>query len=762
MRRPRTGPAHPPSDEETALRVEPPPSHAAGPRAIAASLRHAVGEMGVRRAASTLARVNQQQGFDCMGCAWPDPSARHHAEFCENGAKAVSEEATLRRADESLFAQWSLAQLAEQSDFWLGKRGRLTHPMHRAAGADRYRPISWPDAYELIARELNGLASPHEAAFYTSGRASNEAAFALQAFVRAFGTNNLPDCSNMCHESSGVALEQAIGVGKGSVSLDDIEHAGLLVVAGQNPGTNHPRMLTALERAKRRGATIVSINPLREPGLVRFKNPQRARGIVGRGSPLADKHLQIRLNGDLALFQAVNLLLIEMGAIDRAFVDARCVGFEALQAHLLELDWDDVLEATGLSWRQIDDFARLAAASERTIVCWAMGLTQHRNAVATIGEVANFLLLRGMIGRPGAGLCPVRGHSNVQGDRTMGITERPGEPFLDRLEQTLGAPMPREHGVDVVGAIRGMLAGRIKVFCALGGNFLSASPDTAATRRALESCRLTVHVATKLNRSHLTCGREALLLPTLGRTERDVRRGRLQVTTVEDSMSVVRSSRGHLPPSSPHLRSEPAIVCEIAATVLEDRLPVAWLEWADDYDKIRDAIAAAIPGFEGFNERRDDGFVLPHPPRDELRFPTPSGRAHLSVNELEILRVPPGRLLLQTLRSHDQFNTTIYGLNDRYRGVKGGRRVVLVNPADLASLGLQIGELVDIVGEPEDGNERRVARFRTVAFDTPSGCIAAYYPETNPLVPLGSVATGSGTPTSKSIVVRLERAADAN
>jgi molybdopterin-dependent oxidoreductase alpha subunit len=566
--------------------------------------------------------------------------------------------------------------------------------------------------------------------------------------VRALGTNNLPDCSNMCHESSSAALSESIGIGKGSVSLEDVERADLLIVVGQNPGTNHPRMLSALERAKRAGAAIVSVNPLPEAGLMRFKNPQTARGLL-RGVELADLHLQIRVNGDLALFGALNRMLLDRDAIDHDFVAAHCDGLEPLRAHLAQLDLELVDRATGLAREEIAELAALAERSERTIVCWAMGLTQHRNAVATIREIANFLLLRGMIGKPGAGVCPVRGHSNVQGDRTMGIWERPTPGFLDRIEAALGFAPPREHGFDVVESIRAMRDGRAHVFMAMGGNFLSAAPDTDATAAALRNTRLTVHVATKPNRSHLVHGRQALLLPTLGRTEVD------QVVTVEDSMCVVHASRGTLTPASEQLRSEVRIVCELAERVLGDRVPVPWRAWREDYDLIRDAIERAIPGFEDFNARRDAGFTLPHPPRDERRFDTPTGRARLAVNELEVLEVPDGHLLLQTIRSHDQYNTTIYGLNDRYRGVKGGRRVVLVNPRDLSDLDLPDGATVDLVGP----GGRRAERFRAVAYDTARGCAAAYYPETNTLVPLDSVAEGSGTPTSKSVPVRLERRA---
>lgn len=751
---------HPPKEPpDSALRTKHASDHAAGLPAVLSSLRHGVREMGVLRTLKTLRMVNQDQGFDCMGCAWPDPAKRHHAEFCENGAKAVAEEATLLRAGPSLFAQYSVAELAEQSDFWLGKRGRLTDPLYLAPGATHYAPIAWDDAFALIADELKALDSPDEASFYTSGRTSNEAAFVYQAFVRALGTNNLPDCSNMCHESSGVALDQTIGIGKGSVSLEDIEAADLLIVVGQNPGTNHPRMLSALEIAKGRGAKIVAVNPLREAGLSRFDNPQKVRGMLGHGVGLADLHLPIRVGGDHALFSAVNARLLAADALDHAFVREHCDGLVAVQAAHARLDSGAVLAATGLAAGQLDELTELVLASERTIVCWAMGLTQHKHSVATIREIVNLLLLRGMIGKPGAGLCPVRGHSNVQGDRTMGIFEKPKPDFLDQMEDALGFPMPREHGVDVVKTIEAMRDGRVKVLMAMGGNFLSAAPDTAATDAALRSCRLTVHVATKPNRAHLSTGTAALLLPTLGRTERDVQKGGEQRVTVEDSMSAVHASRGRLDPASENLMSEVAIVCALAAKALGPVTGnIVWANLADDYDRIRDLVEVAIPGFEAFNARLEHGFVLPHPPRDSRHFQTPNGRAQLTVNPLEVIAVPDGHLLLQTLRSHDQYNTTIYGLNDRYRGIKAGRRVVLVNAEDLAAQGLTAGQTVDLVGVPDaDGTTRRAERFRTVAYETPRGCAAAYYPETNVLVPLASVADESGTPTSKSVPVRLVR-----
>jgi molybdopterin-dependent oxidoreductase alpha subunit len=761
----RTAPVEDPGD--AGLRVGPPKDHAAGIAAVASSLSHASAQMGVRRTLLTLLRVNQKEGFDCPGCAWPEPEHRHRAEFCENGAKAVAEEATVRRVTPEFFAEHGLAELAGRSDYWLGQQGRLAGPMYRPAGGTHYRPITWEDAFAVVARELAALDDPDQAAFYTSGRASNEAAFVYQLFVRLLGTNNLPDCSNMCHESSGSALVETIGIGKGSVTLEDLYEADLILVVGQNPGTNHPRMLSALERAKQRGARVVAVNPLPEAGLLRFKNPQRPSGMLGGGTQLADLFLQIRLGGDQALFQAFNRLLLEAEddapgtVLDASFIAGHTHGFEEFAGLARATSWEDVLEATGLSEEEIRAAFREVLAAEKIVVCWAMGLTQHRHSVPTIREVVNFLLLRGNIGRPGAGLCPVRGHSNVQGDRTMGIHEKPGEDFLDALGAEFGFAPPRHHGHDAVETIRAMRDGEVKVFVGLGGNFVAAAPDTEVTERALRACRLTVQISTKLNRSHAVTGEQALILPCLGRTEADSRPWGPQLVTVEDSMGMVHLSRGRLAPASGHLLSEVAIICRMARAALGTDDPrVPWEDFEAHYDHIRDRVARVIPGFEEFNARvrQPGGFALPHPPRDERRFTTATGRANFTVNPLEILRVPEGRLLLQTLRSHDQYNTTIYGLDDRYRGIHQGRRVLFVHRDDLTARGLVDGDLVDIVSEYEDGVERRAPGFRTVAFPTPRGCCAAYFPETNVLVPLDSTAAVSNTPTSKSVVVRLEPA----
>ncbi len=744
-------------------------TYAAGVPAVLVSLKRGLEQMGPVRTARTLLRLNQRHGFDCPGCAWPEtPGHRKPAEFCENGAKAVAEEATTRMTTPEFFAAHPVSVLCEHTDYWLGQQGRLTHPMIVRPGSDHYEPLGWDEAYRLIADHLRSLTNPDEAAFYTSGRTSNEAAFLYQLMIRAFGTNNMPDCSNMCHESSGTALTETIGIGKGSVSVTDLEHADLILIAGQNPGTNHPRMLSVLEKAKANGATVIAVNPLPEAGLMRFKDPQKVHGVVGDGVPIADDFLQIRIGGDQALFQGLAKLLLDEEdrnpgtVLDHDFLDISTAGFESWAEHIRNVDMDTVVEATGLTNAQLEQTAAALIASKATIICWAMGLTQQTHGVATIQDAVSLLLMRGMIGKPGAGVCPVRGHSNVQGDRTMGIWEKMPEEFLQALDDEFGITSPRGHGLDAVDSIRAMRDGTVTVFMAMGGNFLSATPDTDVTAAALRNCALTVQVSTKLNRSHLVHGRTGIILPSLGRTDKDIRGGRKQLVSVEDSMSAVHLSRGGLTPVSMYLRSEVAIVCELAQSLFEPGHPVRWAELADDYDRIRDSIARVIPGFDDFNTRvrQPDGFILPHPPRDERRFATTTGKANFVVNDLEWVPVPAGRLILQTMRSHDQYNTTIYGLDDRYRGVKGGRRVLFVNKRDIANLGFAAGDRVDLVSEwtRPDGTveERRADDFRLVPYPTPVGNVAAYYPETNPLVPLDHVARKSNTPVSKAVLIRLE------
>jgi molybdopterin-dependent oxidoreductase alpha subunit len=744
---------------------------AAGVKAVMVSLQRGLKSMGPWRTAASLVRLNQRRGFDCPGCAWPEEhGGRKFAEFCENGAKAVAEEATKRVVTPEFFARHSIADLEGRPEYWLSQQGRLTEPVVLRPGDDHYRPIGWDEAYRLIADELRALGSPNEAVFYTSGRTSNEAAFVYQLLVRSFGTNNLPDCSNMCHESSGTALIEAIGIGKGTVTVEDMTLADLIVIAGQNPGTNHPRMLSVLEEAKANGAKIIAVNPLPEAGLIRFKDPQKVHGVVGHGVPIADEFVQIRLGGDMALFAGLGRLLLEADdaapgtVVDREFIAAHGANFDGYQARTRAIDIETVLAATGIDRAQLELVAKMMTGSQRTIVCWAMGLTQHRHAVPTISEISNLLLMRGMIGKPGAGLCPVRGHSNVQGDRTMGIWEQMPEEFLAALDSRFGIVSPREHGVDTVDAIRAMRDGRAKVFMGMGGNFAMATPDTEVTEAALRSCSLTVQLSTKLNRSHVVHGATALILPSLGRTDRDVQNGAKQQVSVEDSMSMVHLSRGSLHPPSDQVRSEVAMVCQLARTLLGPDHPVPWEQFNNDYDTIRDAIAAVVPGCDDYNRkvRQPDGFQLPHGPRDAREFPTSTGKANFTVDPLEWVPVPAGRLVLQTMRSHDQYNTTIYGLDDRYRGVKGGRRVVFVNPDDIERFGLTEGARVDLVSEFTNGDaqlqERRAKDFMVVPYSTPVGNAAAYYPETNPLVPLDHTAARSNTPVSKAIVVRLERA----
>ncbi|MCA4131312.1 FdhF/YdeP family oxidoreductase [Arthrobacter sp. M4] len=764
-RHPQSTPRPDVDDSDAGLVVSAPKRSAAGLPSLSETLPHAVAEMGPVRAWQALRALNQKDGFDCMSCAWPDPPDRKLAEFCENGAKAVGWEAEPLRIPTEFWAENSLTDLASHAEFWLGQQGRLVEPVYKAAGSDNYRPISWDDAFGIIARELNALDSPDEATFYTSGRTSNEAAFIYQLFVRAFGTNNLPDCSNMCHESTGLALGDTIGVGKSAVSYTDFAKSDLIIVMGQNPGTCHPRMLTALEEAKRAGASIVAVNPLPEAGLINFRNPQRPRGLIGKGTDLADQFLQIRLAGDMAMLQALSKRVLEAEraapgtVLDHAFIEEHCEGFEEFAAHVAQLDEAQVSAATGLRAEEIDELAARYLKAERVIVTWAMGLTQHKKAVPTIKEIVNLLLLRGNIGKPGAGPSPIRGHSNVQGDRTMGIWEKMPPAFLDAVRDEFHFEPPREPGDDVVDSVRGMRDGRIKVLVALGGNLVHAISDTGAAEPAIRKTRLSVQISTKLNRSHVVTGEQALILPTLGRTEIDRQAAGEQFVTVEDTVCAVHASSGRLEPIAPGVLSEVAIVSRMARAVLGESVPVDWRAFENNYDVIRNHIEHVVPGFDDFNTRIrvPGGFVLPHGPRDARRFPTASGKAIFTVGELETIQVPPGRLLLQSVRSHDQFNTTTYSMNDRYRGVKKGRMVLFVHRDDLASLGLADGGYVDVHSEAPDGVDRVLRQLRLIAYPTARGCATAYFPEANVLVPLDSTAEGSNTPASKSVIVRLER-----
>lgn len=729
---------------------------AGGWDALTSSFRHLREQGIVGRGAATMLQANQPQGFDCPGCAWPDKNPHSTFEFCENGVKAVAAEGTRRRVTREFFAEHSVSALARQDDYFLEGQGRLTEPMFYDGEDDHYRPVSWDEAFAIVARHLQALPDPDQALFYTSGRTSNEAAFLYQLFVREFGTNNLPDCSNMCHEPSGVAMTEQIGVGKGTVVLEDFEQAEAIFVFGQNPGTNHPRMLGELREAARRGCRIVVFNPLRERGLERFADPKSPGDMLtGGGTPIATHYYQLRTGGDLAAVKGMIKAVIASGALDSDFIAEHTEGFEAVRADALAEDWSLIENESGLSRAQIEEAAGVYAASKATILCWAMGITQHRHAVATIQTLMNFLLLRGNLGKPGAGACPVRGHSNVQGDRTMGIYEQPSAAFLDRLGAAFDFSPPRKPGHDVVGAIDAMLRGQCQVFFAMGGNFAAASPDTERTAQALRRCALTAHVATKLNRSHLVHGRQALILPCLGRTEIDLQAAGPQGVTVEDSMSQVHVSAGMNPPASEHLLSEPAIVARLAdATLRQSKTRWRWL--VEDYDRIRDKIAEVIEGFADFNARvhRPGGFYLGNAAR-ERRWTQAGGRARFFAHPVPRRHDDSALLTLMTIRSHDQYNTTIYGLEDRYRGVSGERRVCFISRMDLQRLGFAAGDWVDLISVWHDG-ERVAKRFLLVEYDIPPGCLAAYYPETNPLVPLDSVAERAGTPASKSIPVRLQ------
>ncbi|MCY7403926.1 MAG: FdhF/YdeP family oxidoreductase [Cryobacterium sp.] len=748
---------------EDNLTIKKPKKSAAGVEAVLVALERGIAQAGVVRTARSLLRLNQRDGTDCPGCAWPESQGhRKSAEFCENGAKAVAEEATLRTVTPEFWAKHSIAELAEKTEYWLGNQGRITHPVVIRPGDTHYSQISWDDAFELIGESIRATV-PERTVFYTSGRTANEAAFMYQLFARSIGTNNLPDCSNMCHESSGSALNPTIGIGKGTVSLEDIHQAELIFVIGQNPGTNHPRMLSALAECKDNGGKVVAVNPLPEAGLFNFKDPQTASGVLGKGTNLADEFLQIKVGADLALFQALGHLLLEEeervpgSVVDHEFVAANTDGIDAYRAARKTIDWGETETATGLSRLEIAKVAQMMVKSKATIICWALGLTQQPHSVNTLKEIINLLLLQGNFGKPGAGACPVRGHSNVQGDRTMGVWEKPKEWMLDALDKEFGITSPREHGLDAVDTVEAFENDEVDVFMSMGGNFALACPDTVALEGAMQRVGLTVSVSTKPNRSHVMHGRTSLILPTLGRTDTDDKHpGGRQVLSVEDSMSVVRTTQGRLKPVSEHLLAEPVIVARMARATLGDDHSVNWKGMAEDYDVIRDHIARVLPGFEDFNKRlkTKNGFVLPNPPRDTRSFATDIGRARFTVSPLEYLTPPAGHLILQTMRSHDQYNTTFYGLDDRYRGISGGRRVILINKDDAIDMGFADGAMVDVISTFQ-GSERRADKFRLVAYPTPRGCVAAYFPEANALMHRELVARESNTPGYKAMAVRF-------
>lgn len=757
-----------PENPETFLdmKLTNPKEVAAGIPAVISSVKHVLGEMGPIRGTKALLKVNQKDGFDCPGCAWPDPDDERSAiaEYCENGAKAIAEEATTKALWAKFFAENSLAQLSQLNDYEIGKKGRVAEPMYLPKGATHYQPIGWDDAFKLIAKNLNELPTPDDGIFYTSGRTSNEAAFLYQLFVREFGTNNLPDCSNMCHESSGVALNETLGIGKGSVTLEDFYEAEAIIILGQNPGTNHPRMLTALQKAKANGCTIISVNPLRETGLVGFNNPQKLNGVLGIKANLTDIFLQVKINGDLALLKAIEKVLWEdeqrnPGSIfDLSFINEHTSGYDELVKTFDQYSLEALSEACGISIDDIRKTADVFKHKNKIIACWAMGLTQHKNAVDTIKEVVNLLLLKGSIGKPGAGTCPVRGHSNVQGDRTMGIYEKPSKAFIDKLNAVFHINAPYKEGLDVVDSIKKMHAEKGKVFIAMGGNFLSATPDTAFTAQALRNCKLTVHISTKLNRSHLITGDEALILPTYGRSDKDINAdGIEQFISCENSMGVVQMSKGNLKPVSNRLMSESVIVCRMAKATLENRSNINWNRYEYHYDAIREDIEKTINGFTDYNKRvrEPGGFYLPNGAR-EGKFFTLSGKAHFNVAPIVKNKLAADELMMMTIRTHDQFNTTIYGLDDRYRGIYNERRVILMNENDMVKHGLTAGDVVDLFNY-HNGIERVAHNFIVIKYNIPEQCTATYFPETNVLVPIGSVADKSNTPTSKFVVLKIRK-----
>jgi molybdopterin-dependent oxidoreductase alpha subunit len=752
------------------LEVTEPKEWAAGMPAVYEAVKDLVHETGLLRGMGASLKMNQKGGFDCSSCAWPDPDDDRSpiAEYCENGAKALAEEATTKKLTGEFFAQNSVADLAKLNDYEIGKKGRVAQPVYLPAGATHYQVISWEDAFKKIANKLNGLASPDEAAFYTSGRTSNEASFMYQLFVREYGTNNMPDCSNMCHESSGTALTEVIGIGKGTVTLNDFYKTDVIIIMGQNPGTNHPRMLTALEKAKHNGAKIIAINPLHEAGLTAFKDPQRVKGALGISTKLADLYLQVKINGDIALLKAIEKLLLDVEretpgkVFDHDFIKESTVGYDELIKHLENQDPEQLAEQSGVPIEAIRVAAEMLRNKQRIIICWAMGITQHVNGVDTIKEIANLILLKGAIGKPGAGLCPVRGHSNVQGNRTMLIWEKLKDASAKKLKETFGFDPPAENGLDTVESIKAMHEGKLKVLFAMGGNFLSATPDTNYTASGIRKLDMTVHVSTKLNRSHLVHGKEALILPCYSRSDKDIINGVEQIVSCENSMGVIQSSKGVLKPISDQFLSETQIVCRLAKETIGNKTKVDWAKYESNYDHVRDLIAKVIPGCEDYDQkiRKPGGFYLPNGPR-EGKFKTEKygDKAAFSVVEVPEERLEPDDYIMMSIRSHDQFNTTIYGLEDRYRGIHNERRVIFMNPKDIALGGFQSGEKVDLFNY--GGGVARVARlFVIVPYNIPERNTATYYPETNVLVPIDSVASGSNTPVSKRVIIKIRKHAE--
>lgn len=740
---------------------------AAGVPAVIAAFSDLIEEKTPVRGMRALFKMNQMGGFDCPSCAWPDPDDERSAlgEYCENGAKALAEEATTKRVTPEFFRQNSLYDLAKLDDYQIGRMGRLTDPMYLAPGATHYEPISWDHAFQKIAEHFNALESPDEAAFYTSGRTSNEASFVYQLFAKEFGTNNMPDCSNMCHETSGTALRPTIGIGKGTVTLEDFHNAELIIIIGQNPGTNAPRMLSALSKGKKNGAKIIAVNPLPEAGLMGFIDPQNVKAILKGGVQLADLYLPVKINGDMALLKALELILIELEhknpgkVFDKEFISSKTVGYEEFLKQFDHYNLDELAELSGVSKEALYQAAEMIAFKKRIIISWGMGLTQQPNGVDMIREILNILLLKGSIGKPGAGVCPVRGHSNVQGNRTMMIDEKPTDEQLDRLENFYGFKVPRKHGYDVVRAIKAIHEEKIKVMFCMGGNFLSATPDTTFTAHALRRLNLLVCVSTKLNRSHLVHGKEALILPTYGRSDKDIVNGEVQIVSTENSMGVVQSSKGMLDAVSDNLINETQIVCRMAMATLGSRSVVNWQRYHDSYDAVRDDIEQCIPGFTDYNVRvrQKGGFYLPNGARDEQHFSKElGGRAPFTLTEIPDNILAHDEYMMATTRTHDQFNTTIYGLDDRYRGIKNERRVIFMNQKDIDKAGFKAGDRVDLYNY-DDGIERVAPLFIIVSYQIPEKNTVTYFPETNVLVSVNNVVKESNMPASKYVKIKIKK-----
>jgi len=750
--------------EFTGIELKKPASYAAGIPAVKVAVQHAMKEMGVAKSFQALSKMNQKEGFDCPGCAWPDPEKPSKlGEYCENGVKALAEEGTNKKVDQGFFAKHSVEELSNWSDYQIGKSGRLLEPMVLRPGSIHYQPISWQDSYKLIAQELTKLSAPDEAIFYTSGRSSNEAAFLYGLFIRAFGTNNMPDCSNMCHESSGVALSETLGIGKGSVTLEDFDKAEVVLVIGQNPGTNHPRMLSALQKCKENGGSVVSINPLEEAGLIRFKNPQEVKGVLGSGASITDVHLQVKINQDVSLLKLISKKLATLDAVtkdvfDHEFINTYTQGYDQFLKNIEQYDETQLLALCGVEENLIDKVVALLAKKSKIIICWAMGLTQHKNGVDNIKECVNLLLLKGSLGKPGAGTCPVRGHSNVQGDRTVGIMHHVSPSLNQSIETTFGFKPPKKEGLDTVHAISAMHQEKAKVFIALGGNFLSAASDTMYTAEALQKCDLTVNISTKLNRTHLVAGKTALILPTLGRSEHDEKNGKTRFFTVENSMGKVHRSKGLMKPVSQNLRSEPEIVGGIANAYFKGEHVVDWKGLSEDYQLIREKIAVTLKGFKDLEEKsKGTGFYLPNNVRDLDFSKLPNQKAQFSICNVPKHGLKKNEFMLMTIRSHDQFNTTIYGLDDRYRGIYNERRVVLISQEDMDQYSLKNLDVINLISN-YDNIERKAINFLVISYNIPKGNLAAYFPETNVLVPYNHFAAKSNTPISKSIVITIEKA----